>query len=165
MSLYNMSDTERQILINQYEILKNFEVDEEKIEEFEKKISYLKDGYIVLYEKVNYLRKAISKEVTNEVLDILDLHGVINYSAKLNNTDSEKLYFDPSYDQEYWELAKQIVESGEIQSFNDFKVEGSHGVKNINDHRKQLAYWKNVLKKKANLSTEELKTILDYESL
>lgn len=165
MDYYNMSKTERLILINQYKILSKMETDLEGKEYFENQITYLERGYVYLLEENLLLEPIVSKEISLETMDIIQLHNILAHLCKLHRLDLEKLQLDFNYDDEYVGLMLQIINSESYPMYNKLKLVNSHGIKNINDHRKQLNYWKNVLNRKIDLTKDEVIKIQDYRNL
>lgn len=166
MNFYKMTDVERQILINQYEILRKDENDEEKINKLSKQIEYLEDGYIYLFQKeLNSLQPIFHEQESVEAMDILFLYDIISTSAKTNNIEGEDLALDFNNDHPYPYFIQEAINSKQHPAYNKFELKNSHGAKNLKDHKKQLKYWKYTLKKKIQLNVNELKTLMDYHKL
>lgn len=165
MSYYNITVVERQILINQYEILKKGCRNNDKVKYYESQIKYLTEGKIYLFEANNdYLEQLISKEESQLVMDILALHDVIIVSAQNNKLKNEKLLFDFNNDHPYAGFAESAIKSKIFPAYNDFKVVDSHGSKGIKDHKKQINWWKSN-NKKPIFTKNELELVLDYHNL
>lgn len=166
MNFYKMTDVERQILINQYEILKKDENDDEKLNKLNKQIEYLEDGYIYLFKKeLNSLQPIFHEQESEEAMDILSLYDIIKINAKNNNIEAEGLALDFNNDHPYPYFIKEAINSKQHPAYNNFELKNSHGAKNLKDHKKQLKYWKYILKKKIQLNVNELSTLMDYRKL
>lgn len=164
MSFYNMNDAERQILINQYKILKKGKNDKSTNEFLDKNIEYLEGGYIYLFENLNSLQKILNENESIEAMDILTLHDVIIMSANKHKTIGEELLFDFNNDGSYPYFLMKVIDSKDFPAFINFKVINSHGSKTLIGHKKQLNYWKSI-NKPALLNPTELSTILAYHQL
>ena len=165
MNFYNMTDSERQILINQYEILKKGNRNKQQVSYFNSQIEYLNSGSIYLFKtNLNNLEPIINEEDSILVMDILGLHDVILLNAKKYGVNVDKLSFDFNNDHPYWSFAIDVIKSNLFPAYNNFEVIDNHGVKNIEDHKKQVNWWKNN-ENKPNLTLDEFNTILDYHKL
>ncbi len=136
MDFYKMTDAERQILINQYEILNQGN------NNYQKHIDYLKSGNIYLFVRLlDSFPTIISKEDSKLAMDILSLHYILLTEGEKHQIPVDDLLFDFNHDSLYCNFIEDVINSNEFPNYK-FKVLNSHGSKKIEHHKKQIKYFK-----------------------
>lgn len=149
-----LTEKERLILYNQYEILKLLNPDEKEYYERDQEI--LINGFKYNYnDLVSGFMDETSEEISQFVIDVLQMYRVLNNSYnKLNDDEKSQidLYdisfkgFDGNEEIDYYTYAKFYLEK--LDRFGELKVSkyyaiNSHG-NMLNDYLKMVSLWKEV---------------------
>lgn len=149
-----LTEKERLILYNQYEILKLLNPDEKEYYERDQEI--LINGFKYNYDNlVEGFMNETSEEVSQFVIDVLQMHRVLNNSYdKLKDDEKSQieLYdisfkgFDGNEEIDYYVYAKFYLEK--LDRFGELKESKYYAVNShtnmLNDYRKMVSLWKEV---------------------
>jgi len=149
-----LTEKERLILYNQYEILKLLNPEEKEYYERDQEI--LINGFKYNYDNlVEGFMNETSEEVSQFVIDVLQMHRVLNNSYdKLKDDEKSQidLYdisfkgFDGNEEIDYYVYAKFYLEK--LDRFGELKESKYYAVNShtnmLNDYRKMVSLWKEV---------------------
>ncbi|CUB24276.1 hypothetical protein BN2127_JRS3_03780 [Bacillus safensis] len=166
---------QRAILINQFEILKRLDNNNEK--DYDHNIEVLFNGYSTFYKKIfGDIEDEFPEEITRKVYDVLDMFRVL-YSSYEQLTSEEKkeidekdvLFkgFDGNEETNHFVFASFILRKTEL--YSDLQELIKQNKVEINSHRniiyyydELLANWSKIRKEtKGRLSLEQIKYVLD----
>ena len=154
----NLTDTERLILANQFEILGKLKSDDGYIELADN----LSKGHVWLYNTNPLIRPIFSMEKSSFVVSILELYEVLQDSyaqlsdkGSLVGTNIEFLGFNGNTVPDFVDFLASLLKSGQFPN-----------IKNINSRIDRVDVYKNMLNKwealdnKKKLSQEDIQYIL-----
>ncbi|MFN8769396.1 MAG: YfbU family protein [Neisseriaceae bacterium] len=160
----NLTDIERLILINQYEILHALKPDQE----YDKLSEQLRDGHQWLYKQIfsNILCKNLPDFETDYVLDILNLFSILKDSYKQLEDKSEIdehftnfIGFDGNNECAYLSFADALSESGRYKNIMPNGCPNSH-CPTTNRYKKMLSNWTELGKPNYPLLKEQIQAII-----
>jgi uncharacterized protein YfbU (UPF0304 family) len=146
----DLSDKDRLILANQYEILSK--LDENESDTYVLLAKSLRDGHKWLYQTQleNMLSENLSDEETQHVLDIAGLYGTLkdSYSriSDKSGIDEELLDFpgfDGNNEYELLNFANALVENGRYEVTLEPKGKNSH-MPTTETYRRMIAKWREL---------------------
>lgn len=164
-----LTEKERLFLINQYEILKKLDPDEEEYYEKDQKI--LIQGLTKEYDSlVDGLHNETPIEVCNEVIDILQMYRSLYFSylklsdiekAEIDEDDVKFQGFDGNEEGSHHLYVEYIIEDDD--RFTEFKdVELNSHWNKLSKYREMIVRWRKY--HRYNLLTiEKIKDILDVD--
>lgn len=164
-----IKDSERVIIINQYEILEK--IDTENKDFYKKAIKILQNGYEKYYYRaMPSLNKANNNDV-ELVEDILFIYSMVE-DYKVDNPQEAKIIdkldyshffgFDGNYESQYVELSLFLI--NELNMYGNKKEYFNKNItgymKMANFYKEMIKRWKKDLDKKTSLNLNEIKYIL-----
>lgn len=157
-----LTNAERLVLWNQYEILKSLRPQDAS--DFEVKQQILENGYEDYYSEINNIMSTASldKKTTDEVVHILNTFRAIYFSCqKLNCTPISKnanfIGFDLNNEGDQYAFAKFLRRTlGKWEELKD-EPDNSH-MMTLNRYRRMLSTWVR-LGKKYELTSDEIEQI------
>lgn len=159
-----LSKTERLQLVNQYRILQAVHGDDDYLSKRYKRLEEIFErGYIDMYhEAFNDLWDELLPEVSEEVLNILDMHRAILWSLGQNPNpkDLERvkfLGFDGNNESKQLGFAKFFAQDGD--KYKELQIFNSHHP-TLQRYRKMLAEWERM-GRKPQLTKDQIESILD----
>lgn len=159
-----LSKTERLQLVNQYRILQAMHADDDYLSKQYKRLEEIFErGYIDLYhEAFNDLWDELPPDVTEEVLQILDMHRAMLWSLGQNPSpkDVERVKFqgfDGNNESEQLGFAKFFTRDGD--KYQELQIFNSHHP-TLQRYRKMLAEW-DRMGRKPHLTKDQIESILD----
>lgn len=163
-----LSKTERLQLVNQYRILQAVHADDDYLSKQYKRLEEIFErGYVDMYhEAFNDLWEELSPELTEEVLNILDMHRAMLWSLGQNPNpkDVERVKFhgfDGNNESQQLGFAKFFTRDGD--KYKELQIFNSHHP-TLQRYRKMLAEWKRM-GRKPNLTKDQIDSILDAGTL
>lgn len=158
-----LTEKERLILYNQYEILKRLDSDGE--EYYNVKQEILINGFKANYNDLVYgFMQETPVEVSEFVIDVLQMYSILNDSYRqLNEEDRNEidLYdisfkgFDGNEETDYYVYAKFFLE--DLGRFDELKESEHYAINShrnmIDKYRRMLSYWEEVRTGRYNLLT------------
>lgn len=164
-----MTENERLILLNQFEILSHLKTDDPY---FAVCRDILENGYEVLYYEVTKrLGEPMSADEGQFVIDVLQMHRTLIFSyndlqdkKELTERDVAFVGFDGSEEGKHYAFAVYYIE--DFSRFhelieNDINSYNSHS-KMIPKYKRMLEVWNNTTERNnVNLTVEEIKAILE----
>lgn len=159
-----LSKTERLQLVNQYRILQAMHADDDYLSKQYKRLEEIFErGYIDMYhEAFNDLWDELPPEVTEEVLNILDMHRAMLWSLGQNPSpkDVERVKFegfDGNNESQQLGFAKFFTRDGD--KYKELQIFNSH-FPTLQRYRKMLAEWERM-GRKPQLTKDQIESILD----
>ncbi|HEY9682948.1 MAG TPA: YfbU family protein [Oculatellaceae cyanobacterium] len=159
-----LSKTERLQLVNQYRILQAMHSNDDYLSKQYKRLEEIFErGYIDMYhEAFNDLWDELPPEVTEEVLNILDMHRAMLWSLGQNPSpkDIERVKFegfDGNNESQQLGFAKFFTRDGD--KYKELQIFNSH-FPTLQRYRKMLAEWERM-GRKPQLTKEQIESILD----
>jgi hypothetical protein len=162
-----LSDKDRLILANQYEILSK--LDQNESESYTQLAKALRDGHKWLYDfsLQNMLSENLSDADAKHVLDIAAIYGNLkdSYNQLSDKTGIEKRLLDfPGFDGnneiELLSFAKALVENGRYSETLGPEVKNSH-MPTTELYGRMIAKWKQLGEPRYPFSKEVILAILD----
>lgn len=158
-----LTEKERLILYNQYEILKRLDSDGEDYYNVKQEI--LINGFKANYNDLVYgFMQETPVEVSEFVIDVLQMYSILNDSFRqLNEEDRNEidLYdisfkgFDGNEETDYYVYAKFFLE--DLGRFDELKESEHYAINShrnmIDKYRRMLSYWEEVRTGRYNLLT------------
>lgn len=165
-----LSKTERIILINQYEILKNLE--EDHAEYYDKLIEILEYGYEYFYSEIDRLSSVISLDESKFIIDLLSFYRNLERYKRENpaNEDIKKHYyaifrgFDGNEEGGFYSFTKFVIE---IDNLFAEQLQYSEETDGFNSHSRMIEKYRRIVEKWREFggkyidSSENLSAILD----
>ena len=160
----DLSKKDRLILFNQYRILEKLYPDEEKDCQLAQKI--LLDGYELEYDGLVEMMGDVSREVCNEVLDILQMFRSLYFSYEklddklgIDEYDVKFQGFDGNEEGQYYSYAEFfILDKRRYEEFSNCEI-NSHCNK-LPQYRDMLNVWRQFKRYSSDLTKEQiLKTL------
>jgi uncharacterized protein YfbU (UPF0304 family) len=159
-----LSKTERLQLVNQYRILQAVHADDDYLcKQYKRLEEIFERGYIDMYhEAFNDLWDELPSEVTEEVLNILDLHRAMLWSLgqNANPKDVERVKFqgfDGNNESQQLGFAKFFAQDGE--KYRELSIFNSHHP-TLQRYKKMLTEWERM-GRKPQLTKDQIESILD----
>ncbi|WCT75518.1 YfbU family protein [Sphingomonas naphthae] len=159
-----LSQTERLILWNQYEILKG--TNPEEIDIYEKNQEILSNGYELLYQDLNRSidPDPLSAVVCMEVLDILSMYRAITFSSQRLKHEPTGLYaqfegFDGNSSSGHYGFAKFVRRTEKRYEELEERPDNSHSGTSLAAYRAMLKVWES-LGKNYKLAVSEIDSIV-----
>lgn len=159
-----LSKTERLQLVNQYRILQAMHSNDDYLSKQYKRLEEIFErGYIDMYhEAFNDLWDELPPEVTEEVLNILDMHRAMLWSLGQNPSpkDIERVKFegfDGNNESQQLGFAKFFTRDGD--KYKELQIVNSH-FPTLQRYRKMLAEWERM-GRKPQLTKDQIESILD----
>lgn len=151
----NLSKTERLILINQYEILK--QLDNENATDYENLIEILINGYTTFYYKFDVrISSEVPEEVQRFVFDILDVYRVIEHYKRENPQDDQINNhpwnhfqgFDGNEETEYFSFVRFLINDenrfAEQIPYREATDEFNHHFPTLDKYQAMINQWNNL---------------------
>lgn len=166
-----LSDSERIILINQYEILARLARDEDEKKKFEFAKDCLYYGYVDLYDE--FLPRLDEQREFREVFDILNMYrDLLNSYFQLEETDIsiddiKFKGFDGNDETDYYLFAKFLLENTEMyMEIKENNIDGFNThYRRLGKYRRQLEIWRPLSKRnyleQPYLTEEQIKQIIE----
>ena len=159
----NLTDTERLILANQYEILGHLKDEESYIRLAEN----LRDGHKWLYEQNIQVSENLSEEVVNHVLAILGIYSDLRDSYKQLSDKSgieEHLVTFPGFDgnneSELLHFARALSKNGNYSETIGSEARNSH-MPTTDTYRRMINEWKAMGEPRYPFSKEQIIQIVE----
>lgn len=158
-----LSWAERLTLWNQYEILKR--LNPESAKEYEKNQEIVSDGYEQFYADINpsINRETVKEDVSQEVLDILDMFRAINFSCDRlkylpKGRNAEFDGFDGNAAGPHYGLARFVRKTLGLFEEMEGRPDNSHTSSSLGTYRRMMAEWQK-LGKPHQLTAEQIEQI------
>lgn len=171
--MMELTEKERLILYNQYEILKHLEPHEKEMYEINQKI--LRGGYKYDYnELIDFLDDEMPEQVSEFVYDVLQMYRCINDSYDdLTEEEKEEFKklrtkfggFDGNEESKYyWYACFVLKDLGRFEEiYNDGKIEINSHRNMLNRYSKMISKWEEVRKDRySSLTLDHIKYITSY---
>ncbi|WP_035456945.1 YfbU family protein [Loigolactobacillus coryniformis] len=165
MGEIKLTPAERQILLNQYRIMRKMGIDDEfgdTKDDYEEKMAILENGYEYNYDKVVSTTESTSPDISKFVINLLDVYDACAFALEKDSSSKgnelskriENFGFDlnDSATINYYDYAKWFLNRGRFESLGKMLIKKNRGTKHnidINTHGFQpsIAEYETCIKK------------------
>lgn len=162
MSRIKLTDSERLILANQYEILGHLKDDDTYLELADN----LRDGHKWLYEQYIAVERNLDEDVVEFVLDILQIYDFIRISyadlADKSGIDQNNVVFpgfDGNNESELLNFTRALSRNGNYEELIGKNARNSH-MPTVDMYRRIIAEWVAIGKPSYPLSKGQIQSLL-----